>query len=234
LAERDEFLATQLERGEAVVARSGSHPLVTDRRILTAYQLSLPPRRGEWVCDPLEFDEIVRWIPGRHHDHRPMLRLEHGPRVRVQHVPRHRFLWIRWGDVEGPVTHVTTSFGFGRDTDPVLRAIRDALGAAGVPRGEPFVISPAGTREERIGRSRRYMRASIWPWARLEHLRMAADRLYRGRLAWWVRVSSWLVLAVPAWFIHPWLVVPAILVAELAWIAALQWSWRRNRDLRAG
>jgi hypothetical protein len=63
---------------------------------------------------------------------------------------------------------------------------------------------------------------------------MAIERLYRGRLSWQVRIPSWLLLAVPAWFIHPWLVVPAILLAELAWIAAMQWSWRRDRDLRAG
>ena len=233
LAERDAFLSTQLEPGEVRVAGSGPQPLVTDRRILTAYQLSRAPRRGEWVCHPLAFDEIVRWTAGRHHDDRPILRLEHPPHVRMETVPEHRFLWFQWGNAEGPVTHTATTFVFGKDRDPVLVAIRDVLERAGVPRGEQFVIRPAGTREERIAGSRAYLdRASAWSQARLP-LRMAVDRLYRGRLTWWVRVSSWLVLAVPAWFIHPWLVVPAILVAELAWIAALRWSWRRDRDRRA-
>jgi hypothetical protein len=33
---------------------------------------------------------------------------------------------------------------------------------------------------------------------------------------------SWLILAVLAWFIEPWLVLPAIVVAEIGWIVALQ------------
>jgi hypothetical protein len=118
--------------------------------------------------------------------------------------------------------------------DPVHLAIREALGRAGVPSGEPFEIRPAGTREERTAGSLEYLEVAS-AWARPRHrARRALDALYRGRLSWWVRILSWLLLAVPAWFIHPWLVVPAVLVAELAWIAALQWSWRRTRGLRAG
>jgi hypothetical protein len=231
LAEREAFLATQLEPGEVVVARSGRQPLVTNRRILIGY---LPPKLGQWVCDPLAFAEVVRWTPGRHHDQRPILRLEHGPHVRMEHVPKRRFLWFRWGNAEGPVTHKTTTLAFGRETDHVLVAILEVLERADVPRGEPFVIRPAGTREERTEGSRAYLsRPSAWSRARLA-LRMAIDRLYRGRLSWQVRITTWLLLAIPTWFIHPWLVVPAILVAELAWIAALQWLWRRSRDLRAG
>ncbi len=234
LAERDAFLERQLEPGEVVVARSRDHPLVTDRRVLTARQLSYPPRGGEWICSPLAFAEVGRWTPGRRHDHRPLLRLEHPPRARIEHVPDHRFLWFAWGNAEGPVIHTTTTFGFGRDTNSVLVAIREGLERAGVPRGEPFVIRPAGTREERTRGSRTsFTRASPMRRARLG-LRQASDRLYRGRLSWRVRIPSWLLLAVPAWFIEPWLVVPAIVLAEVAWIIGLRWSSRRSRDRHGG
>jgi hypothetical protein len=239
LADRDASLETQLEPGEIVVARSGDHPLVTDRRILMARQRCHQPRRGEWVWSSLAFAEIARWTPGRQHDHRPLLRLEHPPCVRVECVPEHRFLGFEWGNAEGPVTQTTTTLGFGRDTDPVLVAIREGLERAKVPRGEPFVARPAGTREERTQGSSRMLTASFARGsprrsrARLG-LREAADRLYHGRLSWRVRIPSWVLLAVPAWFIEPWLVVPAIALAEVAWIIGLQWAWRRGRDRRGG
>jgi hypothetical protein len=234
LADRDAFLEAELAPGEVVVARSGDHPLVTDRRILMTRQLSYPPRRGEWVSSSLAFAEIARWSYGRQHDHRPFLRLEHPPCVRIEHVPEHRFLWFEWGNAEGPVTYTTTTFGFGRNTDPVLVAIREGLERANVPRGEPFVIRPAGTHQERMRGSRDPFKRA-WPGLRARlGLRKAADRLYRGRLSWRIRIPSWLVLAVPGWFIEPWLVVPAIVLAEVAWIIGLQWSWRRSRDRRVG
>lgn len=234
LADRDAFLEAELEPGEVVVARSGDHPLVTDRRILMTRQLSYPLRRGEWVCSPLAFAEIARWTSGRQHDHRPLLRLEHPPRVRIEHVPEHRFLWFEWGNAEGPVTHTMTTFEFGRDTDPVLVAIREGLERASVPRGEPFVIRPAGTRQERMRGSRASLKRA-WPGLRARlGVRKAIDRLYRGRLSWRIRIPSWLLLAVPARFIEPWLVAPAIVLAEAAWIIGLQWSWRRSRDRRGG
>jgi hypothetical protein len=31
------------------------------------------------------------------------------------------------------------------------------------------------------------------------------------------------LVGIPVWFIDPWLVVPALLVTELVWIAVLQW-----------
>jgi hypothetical protein len=232
LAERDAFLETELEPGEVVVARSGEHPLVTDRRILMTRQLSFPPRRGEWVCSSLAFAKVARWTSGRRHDHRPLLRLDHPASVRIEHVPEHRFLWFEWGNAEGPVTHTTTTFGFGRDTDPVLVAIREGLEQAGVPRGEAFIIRPAGTREERTRGSRTPLRAA-WPGMRARlGLRNTVDRLYRGRLSWRIRVASWLLLAVPAWFIEPWLIAPAFVLAEVGWIVGMQWSWRRGRDRR--
>ena len=51
--ERDSFLETQLEPGERIVARSRDHPIITDRRILLARQLTVAPRRGEWVCEAI-------------------------------------------------------------------------------------------------------------------------------------------------------------------------------------
>lgn len=232
LADRDAFLEAALEPGEVVVVRSGEHPLVTDRRILMTSQRSSPPRRGEWVCSPLAFAEIARWAPGRQHDDRPLLRLEHSPCVRIEQVPEHRFLWFEWGNADGPVTHTTTTFAFGKDTDPVLVAMRRELERLKVPRGEPFVIRPAGTRRERLRGSRSSLkRARPRLRAPLE-LRKAVDRVYRGRLAWRIRILSWLVLAVPAWFIEPWLAIPAAVIAEFAWIIALQWRWRCGRERR--
>jgi hypothetical protein len=69
--------------------------------------------------------------------------------------------------------------------------------------------------------------ASGTAWIRFRLWRVT-DLLYRGQLAWPVRVASWLIFAVPAWLVSPWLAVPAVIVAELAWIVALQWMWHRN------
>ncbi len=215
------------------MARSRHQPLVTERRILMPHQLQLPPRRGDWVCSSLELAKITRWSQGRQHDQRPLLRLEHPPSARVQHIPAHHFLWFTWGNAEEPVTHTTTTFGFGRDGDPVLVAIRKWLEQANVPSGEPFAIRPAGTREQRLGSSTAYLRTSPVRHARVT-MRMAADELYRGQLSWAVRIPSWLVVAVPAWFIEPWLVLPAIALAEVAWIVGLRWSFRRARDRPGG
>lgn len=232
VADRDAFLEGRLERDEVVVARSGGRPLVTDRRILTAHTLYSPPSppgRGEWVCFTLAFTEVDRWAQGRLHDHRPLLRLEHPPRVRIEHVPAHRFLWFEWGNAEGPVGHTTTAFGFSKDTDPVLVAIRDGLERAGVPRGEPFVIRPPGTREERAKGSHAALYRDGWRRRRvLLWRREAVYRLYHGRVAWRVRIASWLILAVPVWFVEPWLVLPAIVLVEVAWIIGLRWSRRRS------
>lgn len=96
-AERDAFLEAQLEPGELVVTRIEDRPLVTDRRILMAHQLMYPPRRGEWVCKSLAFDQITRWALGRRHDHRPILRLEHTPHARIERVPRHHFSLVPVG-----------------------------------------------------------------------------------------------------------------------------------------
>jgi hypothetical protein len=232
LAERDAFLESALEADERVLARRRNHPFVTDRRILDARQLRLPPQRGEWILDPLPFDEVTRWSPGERHDARPILKLEHHPRTTIDRVPASRFLWFTWGNAEGPVTRTTTSFGFGRRTNPVLIAVRTELERRRTPQGPPFVIRPSGTPRRADEGSAMLYRAGGAAWIRFR-LSRATDVLYRGRVAWPVRVVSWLLLAVPAWFVSPWLVLPAIIAAELAWIVALQWMWHRNRARRS-
>lgn len=233
-AERDAFLEAQLEPGELVVARIEDRPLVTERRILMAHQLMYPPRRGEWVCESIAFDQITRWALGRRHDHRPILRLEHTPHARIERVPRHHFLWFRWGNAEVLVTCTSTTLEFAKDTDPVQVAICERLERAGVQPGEPFLIRPAGTRAQRLRGSRSSFRRAL-PWRRARfRLQEVVGHLYRGRLSWRVRIPSWLLLAVPAWFIDPWLVVPAIVLVEAAWIVGLQWSWHQGRHRRGG
>jgi hypothetical protein len=232
LAERDAFLESVLEPDEGVVARRPNHPLVTDRRILDARQLVLPPRRGEWVLDAVPFGEVTGWAPGERHDHRPIVKLEHHRRTRIDHLTENRFLWFRWGNAEGPVTYTTTIFSFGRRTNPVLLAMRTELERRRIPQGPAFAIRPAGTREERTKGSRRVLyRSGGTAWFRFRLWR-ATDVLYRGELAWPVRAVGWLVLGVPAWFVSPWLVPATIVAAELAWIVALQWMWHRHRARR--
>lgn len=227
LAERDAFLESVLEPDERVVARRPDHPFVTDRRILDARRLVLPPRRGEWVLDAVPFGEVTGWAPGERHDHRPIIKLEHHRRTRIDRVPANRFLWFRWGNAEGPITYTTTSFSFGRSTNPVLLAMRTELERRRIPQGPAFVIRPAGTREERTKGSRGVLYRSGGAAGIRFRLWRATDVLYRGELAWRVRAVSWLILGIPAWFVSPWLVLPAIVAAELAWIVALQWMWRR-------
>jgi hypothetical protein len=231
LAERDAFLESSLEPDEQVVARRRNHPCVTDRRILDAKQLSLPPRRGEWVLDAVPFDEVTGWSLGKRHDARPILEVEHRARATIERVPARRFLWFTWGDAERPVTKTRGTFGFGRRTDPVLRAMRTELEDRKIPQGPSFVIRPAGTRAQRMKGSSVIYKAGGKTRIRFGLLRVTHS-LYRGELAWPVRVVSWMVLAVPAWFVSPWLVVPAVIVAELCWIALGQWRWHRNRARR--
>jgi hypothetical protein len=230
LDERDAVLEASLEPGERVLARRRAHPLVTDRRILDARQI--PPRRGEWTVDPLPFEEITRWTPGERHDHRPILKLEHRPLTRTDRVPARRFLWFTWGDAVGPVTRTTTSFGFGKRTSPILVTMRAELERRKIPEGLPFVIRSAGTREDRMKESRGELyKASGTAWIKFRVWRITED-VYRGKPAWPLRIASWILLTVPAWFVSPWLVVPALIAAELAWIAALRSMWHRNRPRR--
>ena len=226
--ERGRFLEDQLDPGERIVAQSRGHPIITDRRILWARRLSAPPRQGEWVCDALGFDQITGYALGRRHDQRPLIRLEHRSIERTEHIPAHRFLWFQWGDADGPVPHQTTRLGFGRDSDPVFVALREMLEQGQVVQLEPFVIRPEGTRQERIGPNMPFERPTRWRSVRFR-LREVTEYLYRGHVSRRVRIPSWLILAVPAWFIEPWLVIPAIVVVEVGWIVALQWSWHRDQ-----
>jgi hypothetical protein len=227
--ERVRFLETQLEPGERIVAQSHRQPLITDRRILWTRRLSAAPRDGGWVCDALPFDEITGYAIGRRHDQRPLIRLEHRSIERTEHISAHRFLWFQWGDTDGPVPHEKTLLGFGRDSDPVFVALRETLQRSPVVQLEPFVIRPDGTRQERIApTSMVFEHPTRWRSAR-SRIRELTEYLYRGHVSWRVRIPSWLILAVPAWFIEPWLVLPAIVVAEIGWIVALQWSWRRDQ-----
>jgi hypothetical protein len=69
-------------------------------------------------------------------------------------------------------------------------------------------------------------------WIARFRLRRLTLRLYRSRVAWRVRLPSWLIVAVPAWFIEPWLVLPAIVLAEVYWIVLLNAAWRREQEHR--
>lgn len=233
-AERKAYLLAQLEPSETVVS-AGPQALVTDRRVLFAWRLGLPPRPREWTHDALTFGEIIRWTVGQRHDDRPLLRLEHPPHVRIEQVIAHRFLWARWGNAERQVSHEETTLYFSSRRDPVFRAIKQRLELTNATQGEPFVETLAGTREERLGRAaiRGVFYADAGPFRALTHLgrRLATldEHLHHGQITWWIRVASWLLLAVPSWFIRPWLVLPAILLVEGAWIAGLQWSWHRDR-----
>lgn len=223
LSDREAFLESSLEPGERVIARSGSDPLVTDRRILTVRQLRDPLGGRNVVLDPLAFDQIVGWSKGERHDGRPILRLTHHPVTRITWVPARRFLWWTWGDVLGPVVETRTTLAFGRRTNPVFRAIRAELDRRTVPEGPSFVIRPAGTcpADEGVAQiSRVYRRVGrigrLWHGAPLS--------LYRVELASPLRVLSWIVVAALAWLASPWLVLPAIVASELVWIVVVRWS----------
>lgn len=226
--ERDAFLESQLEPGEVVLARSDRHPLVTDRRILWARRLRPPPRAAEWDYGSLYFSQITRWTSGSQHDGRPLIELAHAPVPRLEHAPAHRFLWFEWGDIEVPALQTTTRLAFARTSSPVFVALSEALKRASIPQGDPFVVRPEGTREERA-RTVPLTRVTFMLVVR-HRLSRGRNSLYRGQLKWSIRLASWLILAIPAWFIEPWLVLPAIVLAEAVWIVFLQARWRRKQQ----
>lgn len=157
--ERVRSLHAEVEADERVVA-TGSHVLVTDRRIifrdLNLYESRHTNRR---TTDALRFDEITGWALGRRHDERPLLHLRHGPHVRVEWVP-HRLLWHRWDRKARTVTFRESTLPFNRRRDPALREIVARLEADEGPRGKDFVITLGGTREERGGSAVLYWRRS--------------------------------------------------------------------------
>ncbi len=148
-AERDAYLLAQLEASETVVA-SGPQALVTNARILIAWGLLGTRPDALWTHDALTFEEIERWSIGRMHDHRPLLRVEHPPHGRIAGVPAHPVLGFRPEDIERETPHRDTTFSFRSDRDPVFRAICQRLGKLDLPQGDPFVVVPPGTREQRM------------------------------------------------------------------------------------
>lgn len=224
LSDREAFLDASLEPRERVIARSGSDPLVTDRRILTVRQLRDRSGGRDLVLDPLAFDQIVGWSKGEHHDGCPILRLTHAPLTRITWGPSRRFLWWAWVNALGPVVETTTTLTFGKRTNPVFRAICAELDRRNAPEGPTFVIRPAGTRAERTNGSRERL-ALHRHEGRIGHLRHRAMLfLFLGGPAWPVRLTCWIVFAALAWLASPWLVLPAIIASELVWLAVMRWS----------
>ena len=235
LESRDKALRSQLEPGETVVA-AGPHALVTERRVIfTAVFLGERVGGSRDVRDSLGFDEITRWAVGRRHDHRPVLRLEHAPTRASSGSPR-----IACSGFAGGTPRDRSSIG-----RPRWRSTGTATPNSGPSwtGSEPMASRRAsrsirlpGTREERraehVTQGIVYAGPAGWlhnPGARLRALE---GELYGGNnLAWRVRLISWLILAIPAWFLSPWLVLPAIALAELIWIVGLRWSARRDRSL---
>src|ERR1041385_5107273 len=235
--QRDAHLVAQIEQGETILG-VGPQALVTDRRILFAWRLAWAPHPGRWTHDSLVFDEIIRWTEGRQHDDRPLLRLEHPSHGRLEWMSAHRFLWFRWGNSVAEISHQETTFSFASRRDPAFQAMKERLELASAPQGASFVEMLSGTREERLGRSMAvYGVIDAGPFRTLTRLRhrLASidEHLHHGQIRWWIRLASWLLLAVPAWFVRPWLALPAVVLAEVAWVAGLQWSWHRDRQRRA-
>lgn len=233
-AAQQAFLRSQLEPGESISPSSGWNPLITDRRLLWARQLRVPAGTGDWVSETLDFSQITAWSRGNQHDGRPIIRLEHEPVPRISHLPAHRFLWFRWGDVERAVPRTSTTLYYRRGSDPDFIPLRAALEARSIHKGEAFHERPEGARHER---TQTIALIAVRPWSR-RRVRFVAHRwmlrLYRGRVAWPLRLLSWLVLAVPAWFISPWLVPGAIGLAELGWMALGQNRWHREQQRQRG
>ncbi len=80
--------------------------------------------------------------------------------------------------------------------------------------GRPTTALLRRTRFGRLGSDRR--RLATW--------------LYRGTIAWPIRLASWALVAIPVALLFGWRWIPvAIVGTELAWIAGMQWSGFRQR-----
>jgi hypothetical protein len=152
-ADREAFLRARLLPDETVVAQRHG-VVVTDRRVLFAWE-GYP---SSWRSDGVGFQEVTRWSLGRRHDERPLLRIEHPPHLRPEQVAAHHFLWFAWGDTEAEVPHDDVTLAFGSPRDEAFQAVIARLEKSDVPRGEDFVISPPGAREERTRGSRAHTR----------------------------------------------------------------------------
>ena len=152
-AQREAFLRAQLEPGERVVAHHGA-VMVTDRRVLFAWNLHRAPGAPSWFFDGIAFEEVARWSLGHRHDERPLLHLEHPTHVRIERVPAHTLLWFQWGNAEAEVPHDNVTLAFGGKRDEAFRATVNRLQHMNTPRGEDFLVAIPGTREERTRGSR--------------------------------------------------------------------------------
>jgi hypothetical protein len=140
-----------------VVAHHGA-VMVTDRRVLFAWELHRASEGPRSFCDAIAFEEVTRWSLGRIHDERPLLHLEHPTHVRTERVPAHSLLWFHWGNAEAEVLHHDVTLAFGGKRDEAFRAIFARLQHLNIPRGEDFLVALPGTREERTRGSRAYLR----------------------------------------------------------------------------
>jgi hypothetical protein len=234
-AQRDTYLRALMETGETELA-IGRQGLVTDRRILLTWDLHAPPHEGERAYDAISFREVTMWAIGSRHDERPVLLLRHPPHPRLEWTPAHHVLWMRWGNTTATVTHTETTLEFGRKRHPMMHLIVSRLERTQAVEGDPFIVLRPGVRAAVRGprvtqgvllisesRTKRLAQGVRGRLARLD------DRLHNGQIAWPIRVGSWLIVAVPAWFIRPWLAVVAIAAVEVSWVVGLQWSARRDR-----
>lgn len=116
--------------------------------------------------------------------------------------------------------------GVPRKRDPALCALVGELRRRPIAEEPERIERPAGTRAERVAGSSgvslyrrvRYPRMHALRWT----VRDAANTLYVGRLSWHVRLICWVVAGGLAALVSPWLVLPAIVLTEIVWMAALQ------------
>jgi hypothetical protein len=153
-AEVAAFLGANLLPGETVVAIQRRRAMVTQRRVLFAWR-GYP---SGWRFDAVAFEEVIRWSLGHRHDMRPLIRLEHPTHRRTEHVAAHHFLGFAWGNAEAEVPRDDITLAFGTDRDQAFRALLERLQRMNIPRGEDFVVSRPGTREERTRGSRALLR----------------------------------------------------------------------------
>jgi hypothetical protein len=132
--------------------------MVTDRRLVFAWDLHRAPEGSTWFFDAVGFEEITRWSLGRRHDERPLLRLEHPTHLRTERVAAHNILWFHWGNAEAEVPHDDVTLAFGSERDEAFQATFARLQQMNSPRGEDFLVALPGTREERTRTSRAYLR----------------------------------------------------------------------------
>jgi len=156
-AQREAFLRAQLEAGEMVVAHHRA-VMVTDRRVLFAWELHRAQEGASWFCDAIAFEEVARWSLGHRHDERPLLRLEHPTHLRTERVPANNLLWFHWGNAEAEVPHDDITLAFGSGRDEAFQAVFTRLQHMNIPRAEDFVVALPGTREERTRSSLLYTR----------------------------------------------------------------------------